>query len=205
MAQNWTDDVFAGGHVGQTDLQNMENNFGCLKSLFSGAAQPASMAACHPWFDTTKHVLKVRNDGDSAWYGLMHGDTSQKLWIYRNAAMSGWASDSGVTDKVLALKGGATYTTGAATAGTWIQPNHTHTGPSHTHTISSGGAHTHDLKGDGSHAYVDASGSLYKASAGSHNHTGSSGAAGTGATAGSATANTYRPAAAVGTLQYLDL
>ena len=84
--------------MGQTDLGNMEKNFAALKSLFSGASQPASMAACHPWFDTSKHVLKVRNDGDSAWYGLMHGDASQKMWIYRNAAMSGWAVDSGVSE-----------------------------------------------------------------------------------------------------------
>lgn len=225
MSQSWTNDVYASGHVGATDLQNMENNFACLKSLFSGASQPASMAACHPWFDTTKHVFKVRNDGDSAWVGLMHGDTSQKIWIYRNAAMSGWAVDSGVSDRVLAVKGGSTYTTGAAVAGTWTQPNHTHTGPSHSHT---GPSHTHDMSVGATvsnkdtvypigplsgsptgtiSSYCDGIGASRKPlnaitqAAG----TGATGTNGTGATSGNATANTYRPAAAVGTLQYLNL
>jgi len=152
MAQDWTDDVFAAGHTGQTDLQNMENNFAAMKSLFSGAAQPASMAACHPWFDTTQHVLKIRDDGDSAWLGLMHGDTSQKLWIYRNAAMSGWAVDSGVTDTVLALKGGSVYTTGGASAGTWTQPDHTLTEsemPEHHHSLQSDDQYSNDAVGMG--------------------------------------------------------
>ena len=231
MSQTWTDDVYAAGHVGQTDLQNMENNFATLKSLFSGAAQPASMAACHPWFDTTQHVLKVRDDGDAAWIGLMHGDISQKIWIYRNDAMNGWAIDSGVSDGVLALKGGATYTTGAATAGTWTQPNHTHTGPSHTHA---GPSHNHkwyenNLPGsldetfdvDGNAATLGLG--VAKTANGRHlvcsvtnsvpiedawtksGGTGATGAGGTGATGGGATINTHRPAAAVGTLQYLDL
>jgi len=233
MSQDWTDNVYAAGHIGSTDLQNMENNFATLKSLFSGAAQPASMAACHPWFDAVKHVLKVRNDNDSVWIGLMHGDVSQKIWIYRNAAMSGWAIDSGVSDKVLGLKGGAIYTTGAASAGTWTQPDHTHTGPSHTHT---GPSHNHKWyeaniytvadksydeagaeisipAGAGAKFYdhktiqYDANkaarpvGDMWTANEG----TGATGAEGTGATGGGATANTYRPAAAVGTLQYLDL
>ena len=221
MSQTWADDVFAAGHVGQTDLQNMEHNFAALKSLFSGAAQPASMAACHPWFDTTKHVLKVRDDGDSAWLGLMHGDTSQKLWVYRNAAMSGWAIDSGVSDKVLALKGGSTYTTGAATAGTWAQPDHTLTEaelPAHDHGGVTGadGAHGHTFYGynpDGDAGTSYLAGGLFTRGAhnvtalssvvavGTHTHTVSSTGSGDAHNHGTA----YRPAAAVGTLQYMDL
>jgi len=211
MAQNWTDNVFQGDHVGQTDLQNMENNFACLKSLFSGASQPASMAACHPWFDTTKHVLKVRNDGDTAWYGLMHGDISQKLWIYRNAAMSGWAVDSGVSDKVLAIKGGSTYTTGGATAGTWTQPSHAHgvgtyAGPNHSHSLNTGGAIQHypntpiAVYGGALYTGSDGSGAVRALST-----TDAKAGAVTGTSAGGATVATYRPAAAVGTLQYLDI
>lgn len=190
MAQTWTDDVFDVGHAYNTDLGNMENNFAALKSLFSGAAQPGSMAACHPWFDTAKHVLKVRNDGDSAWLGLMHGDVNHKLWVYRNAALSGWAVDSGVTDRVLSLKGGDTYTTGAATAGSWIIPDHTLTVaqvPALSINVASG------LDNSGSRVArsgTNTPGTQLTAtgSGGAHNH---------GAT--------YRPAAAVGTLQYLDL
>ncbi len=138
MAQNWTDDVYAAGHVAATDLQNMENNFACLKSCFSGADAPSGQVAGMLWFDTDNYVTKQRNAGDSAWVGLMHGDSSQKIWIYRNAAMDGWVVTT-TGDYVLAAKGGATYTTGAAAAGTWTQPTHTHT-YAHTHTIP---AHTH--------------------------------------------------------------
>jgi hypothetical protein len=211
MSQTWTDDVFATGHAYNTDLGNMESNFAALKSLFSGASQPASMAACHPWFDTAKHVLKIRNDGGSAWNGLMHGDVSQKIWVYRNAAMSGWAIDAGVSDKVMALKGGSIYVTGGATAGSWTisgltnaaDATHTHTGPSHSHTgtadaSASGlllvaGSTDYDLGPSHTHSLTIAvSGTGNTGSGTSHNHTISH----DGST---------RPAAAVGTLQYLDL
>lgn len=122
MTQNWTIDVYAAGHTGQTDLQNMENNFTTLKSLFSGASQPVNAVGGMPWYDISNNVLKIRNAGNSAWYRQMHGDASQKIWIYRNTAMNGWAIDSAITDKVLSLKGGSqAYNTSAgSTAGSWI-------------------------------------------------------------------------------------
>jgi hypothetical protein len=220
MSQTWTDDVFATGHAYNTDLGNMENNFAALKSLFSGAAQPASMAACHPWFDTTKHVLKVRNDSDGAWIGLMHGDVSQKVWVYRNAAMAGWAIDSSVTDKVLALKGGSTYVTGGATAGSWTVSGLTNAAEAaHVHAVSVSLAKTNLTNKDSTGnqpvfntapgaGLVQTDGvlaggaeTLYQpldyvsgnsGAGSSHNHVISSDA-------------TWRIAASVGTLQYLDL
>jgi hypothetical protein len=210
----WTDDVFDRAHAHNTDLDNIEANFALLKNLFMAGSAPASMAAGHPWIDSTKHVFKYRNDGDSAWVGVMHGDTSQKIWVYRNAAMDGWAVDSAVSDKVLALKGGATYTTGAATAGSWTISGmaHTHTGPSHTHDIPIGPGPTtlawkstqtcgsSDLATDyavSDHVAVNG-GSWYQ-----HFVTD---AGGTGNTSsGGASDGNWRAAAAVGTLQYLDM
>ena len=63
--------------------------------------------------------------------------------VYDDDVLDGYARDSGVTDKVIALKGGATYVAGGATAGSWTiggitaanESTHTHTGPSHTHTV----------------------------------------------------------------------
>ena len=141
MAQNWTDDVYASSHVGATDLQNIENNFAAIKSFFSGASAPSNAVAGMPWFDTAKKVSKQRNAGNSAWLGLMHGDVNEKRLAYRDAAMDGYARDSGVTDKVIALKGGSTYTSGGATSGSWTitglssgnESAHTHAGPSHNH------------------------------------------------------------------------
>ena len=134
MTQSWSDNPFQGDHAGQTDLQNMENNFACLKSLFSGSGQPSNPVAGMPWFHTSNGLLKVRNAANNAWYGVMHGDTSQRMWVYRNGAMSGWAVSGSATDRVLAVKGGGTYTTGGANAGTWTisgPSRNLHTGTRH--------------------------------------------------------------------------
>lgn len=223
MAQTWSDNTYQGDHNAATDLQNMENNFNTLKSLFSGAAAPSNTVAGMPWMDTTKKLLKYRNSANSAWLGLMHGDTSQKILVYRNAAMDGWAIDSGVTDRVIALKGGSTYTTGGATAGTW-----TISGLSHTHSTT--GSHTH---GNGSlyvstyHRHVNGSArssgqyGLARAQTGAETGTayytdyqgsstqavgGSTATANAGSTsAGGSHDGTWRPAAVVCTLQYLDI
>ena len=67
MAQNYTDDCFGSSHVGQTDLQNMENNFACLKSSFSGTSAPSNPVAGMLWYDTTNNLLKLRNAANNAW------------------------------------------------------------------------------------------------------------------------------------------
>jgi len=56
MSQNWADNVYQSDHEGATDLQNMENNFACLKSMFSGASAPSNPVAGMPWFDTAQKV-----------------------------------------------------------------------------------------------------------------------------------------------------
>ena len=209
MAQTWTADVFDRTHAHNTDLGNMEDNFATLKSLFSGAAAPASMAACHPWFDTTQHVLKVRDDGNTAWLGLMHGDASQKLWVYRNAAMDGWAIDAAVSDMVLALKGGATYTTGAATAGSWTVSGLT--AASHNHQwYDDMGVDAHDRSFDSAGDFINIATQDTKTLTTTRglactNQTWDVDGWTSKVTPNIASNAAWRPAAAVGTLQYLDL
>ena len=67
MAQNFTDDCFDASHVGQTDLGNIENNFACLKSSFSGTSAPSNPVAGMLWYDTTSNLLKLRNAANNAW------------------------------------------------------------------------------------------------------------------------------------------
>lgn len=74
MAQNWTDNCFESGHVGQTDLQNMENNFLCLKGCFSGTAAPSNPVAGMLWFDTSDGVLYQRNSGNTTWVAIWYVD-----------------------------------------------------------------------------------------------------------------------------------
>ena len=69
-AQNFTDDTFNAGHVAQEDLQNMEYNFLCLKSSFSGGGSPANPVAGMWWYDTTADILKLRNETNNAWLNV---------------------------------------------------------------------------------------------------------------------------------------
>jgi hypothetical protein len=122
MGQTFYDDVYAGGHIASTDLQNIETNFATLKSQFSGASAPAAVAG-QPFFDTNNDVLKVRNAAASAWRGQLHSDGNTfKILCYRNDAPDGYTIDTALTsDRVVAVKnhGSGTYTTGGAAAGTW--------------------------------------------------------------------------------------
>ena len=135
MSQNWTSDCFAAGHAAQTDLQNMKNNFLALHTSFSGAVQPAGAAEGTLWRDTAKKVLKQYNG--ASWFGMFHGDATQKILVYDNTLLEGYLRDASVTDKVIALKGGATYVTAGATAGLWaISGLSSVAAATHTHSHS---------------------------------------------------------------------
>ena len=231
MSQNWTNDCFAAGHVAQTDLTNMENNFLALHSCFSGAVQPAGAVEGQLWRDTAKKVLKQYNG--ASWFGMFHGDATQKILVYDDTVLEGYLRDSGVTDKVIALKGGATYVTAGVTAGSWTiggltsanesahSHNHTHTGPSHTHQwydYNAGGTDT-SWQSIGTVIQIATGGTnMGIAAAAEATVTGDyyTNASGTGATGADATAGsahnhtvshdgTARPFAAVVILEYLDL
>lgn len=70
MSQDFTDDCFYAGHQAQTDLQNIEDNFAALKSTFSGTTAPANPVAGMFWYDTTNHILKVRDEANNVWLSV---------------------------------------------------------------------------------------------------------------------------------------
>jgi hypothetical protein len=200
MAQTFTDDNFAAGHAGLTDLQNMENNFTALKSNFSGTDAPSDAVAGMPWFHTTNKILKIRNNANDSWLGVLYGAATLKTWIYANAAADGWVVDAATaTDRVLSLKGGAQAynANGGTNAGTWTYAGLT-VSATHTHTVSGNSA----IETVGSYhpstyyGIIPADNAAYD-----HSHAISltSGAAAAGAISSDAT---HRPAAAIGTLQY---
>jgi hypothetical protein len=88
MAQNFTDDSYAANHIGQTDLQNMENNFLVLKSCFSGSSAPSSPVAGLLWFDTSTGLLYQRNVANSAW-GLITAGALSGVSITAGTGLSG--------------------------------------------------------------------------------------------------------------------
>lgn len=85
MAQNFTDDVFDPNHDGQTDLQNIENNFAALKSQFGGLTAPPNPVAGMPWVDTTAHILKIRNEANSAWLSIFDLATGKPVGVSTDA------------------------------------------------------------------------------------------------------------------------
>ena len=144
MSQDYDANTYQGDHAGVDDLQQIENNFAALKSNFSHTSQPSNAEKGQDWYDTTKKVRKTMNEAESAWLGLMSGDVSQLMIVYRNAAGEGWAVDGSVTDRLIALKGGSTYVTGGASAGSWTisgltKDAHVHGMNSHIHTLETFG------------------------------------------------------------------
>jgi len=215
MSQDWNDNVYASGDQIAVNQQDIEDNFAALKSMYSGASAPADPVAGMTWFDTTNKMVKLRNNANTAWLGIMQGDATFKIWVYLNAAIDGWVVDSSVADVVLALKGGtgAYNVSGGGTAGSWTQPDCTLTTaqlPAHDHGAAA--AHTHTFEGSGSglgsvsaimyqttlETKVSAVSGLINAGGG-HTHT----SVGSGSAHNHGTA--YRPYAAVGTLQYMNL
>lgn len=211
MSQTFTEDCYDPDHVADTDLENMEDNFTTLKSSFEGGASPSNPVAGMRWFDSNKKVNKYRNAANSAWIGQMHGDGNQKIPVYRNDQLDGWLIDSGVSDCVVAIKGGSqAYNVAAGqVASTWTQPDHELTEseiPSHDH--GSAGSHLHTVnRGTGSDGQSAISWSIQYGGtttentsySGTHTHTSFGGSQ--PHNHGSA----HRPRGAICTLQYLDL
>ena len=199
MSQGFINNCFDRGHIGESDLEAMEINFAALKTMFSGASSPSSPVAFMPWGDTTNKVLRMRDASNASWISIFHGTAAYKMWVYRNDAMDGYVIDSAVADKLVAFKGGDTYTTGGAEAGTWtVNLDHLH---QWYKTNQPGG---NDKVWDSDIAMVNLS---YKNYSGVNIHT--------YAFPGLSLAPSYtdkmvsavqwRLAAAVGTLQYLDI
>ena len=115
------------------------------------------------------------------------------MWIYADSAPTGWTIQNSLGDTLLAVKGGSTYTTGADSAGTWTQPDHTLTEaeiPAHTHTLSPLTTGLNQRGVADTTCYRFATGTLTSSSyggGGAHNH-----------------GDTYRPLARVGIIARKD-
>lgn len=102
MAQDFTDDVFDPNHDGQIDLQNIEKNFAALKSTFFGPTAPPNPVAGMLWGDTTTHILKIRNEANSAWLSIFDLATGKPVGVSTDAdTVDGFhASQSAVANSV---------------------------------------------------------------------------------------------------------
>lgn len=221
MAQNYNADCYEITDPVDADMDQVEKNFECLRTSFSGAAAPL-LAEGLIWLETGTNKVRVRSTGAAAWMGVLTGDVNQKLWIYRNDTMDGWVIDAAVTDTVLALRGGQYGATGGVQVGTWTQPPHVHhyvipgSHYEHDHSFSvpaSSFIHTHTfVLVNPVQSGVGGTGGKILDTTNFNTSTGYSGDTSTenpgdwaDDTEDGATTPNWRPTAAVGTMQYLDV
>jgi len=70
MSQTWSDNVPQASNDWDSDLSTMKAMFATLKSTFSGASAPSNPIAGMFWYDTTNHILKLRNEANTAWLNI---------------------------------------------------------------------------------------------------------------------------------------
>ena len=71
MAQDYTEGLPGWARrVKEDDIDKMGGNFAALKSCFSGPTQPPDMVAGMWWYDTTTHILKIRNEANNGWQSV---------------------------------------------------------------------------------------------------------------------------------------
>lgn len=72
MSQSYSSNCFSTANVIQDDMQNVENNFDALRSLFSGSTAPTTPDAGQWWYDTGSSMLKIRYN--SSWVNVWDMD-----------------------------------------------------------------------------------------------------------------------------------
>ena len=196
-----------------TNFENLEENCKELRKNEAGTSAPGDPDTGQLWYynGSSYAGLRTRNYS-SAWIKVLCGDASQKMWVYRNNSCEGWRIDTSVTDRVLALKGGSNAydVNGGTNAGTWTRGSHVH------QIYSSGGYSSADsMYNSSGSAVVLTNAAMYESKDNNPNvkqfislgsiTTGNVTALDDAYTKSTTLTNTYRPAAAVGTLQYPDL
>lgn len=213
MGQTWYSDIYEPGTSYSITMQNMETNFASLRTMFSGPNDPGILLGDTvpgmPWFDSSKLLLKISNKDNAYWLGVFCGSQNHRMYILRNDAIDGWVVYPIATDRVLAIKGGA-YTVGGTLVGDWdvsgLTYPHLHALTSHNHTMT-GGSHFHCITNITSGGWEYYATPAYERlnTVSSHSHTVGSNADNVTESSPTVTGNTYRPAAFVFTMQYIDL
>ena len=206
MSQDWVADLYTTGTVGDTTLANMELMFATLRSSFSGSSAPSNPVDGNLWYDSSaKELLKAYRN--AAWAGVLVGSVALKLYIWRNTAEDGWVIDTtSSTDRVLAFKGGSTYTAGGANAGTWTISGLTKDAHTHLDGTLSVQNHSHPLTRTQVGVNDQWPTSYRQEQTSTNNATaGITGSTGVQSDAGISSSGAWRISAAVGTMQYPNI
>lgn len=97
------------------------------------------LVASPPIFQTNQAAIQSVLTTTNLTTSLPYIPTTAPVFFYSDVAPPGWTLLGAVTDTLLAVKGGTTYTTGGVVAGTW-------SGPPHTLTIPEMPAHFHSFQ-----------------------------------------------------------
>lgn len=116
MAQTYTTDPYNSAHVVATDMTEINQNFAALKSAFSGATTPANTVAGQWWYDTTAHILKVRNEANSAWLSVWDLANNKPIIANLSDEITGAMISSAIKDAAAGTASLRTLGTGAAQA-----------------------------------------------------------------------------------------
>ena len=116
MAQDYTTDPYNSAHVVATDMGEINNNFAALKSAFSGATTPANTVAGQWWYDTTAHILKVRNETNNAWLSVWDLANNKPVITNLSAEITGAMIAAAIKDAAAGTASLRTLGTGATQA-----------------------------------------------------------------------------------------
>ena len=189
-------------------LMKIEANCEALKSCRCANNHTSSPVTGELWGDYLNKILRVYDGSD--WQGLMHADESCIIWVYRNDTLDGWVQHTQVdlTDCLLAVQGGSTYTTAGTIQGDAWSGGGINT--EHNHSINSYSASPDTFKLYNMNSELSDTKRIQLYTFFGHN---SVGPKATDTLEGLTNAYTtkwgtgsgWRPKAAIGTLQYLDL
>ena len=143
---NYKDDiyVYTDGDV-QDCLEQIELNQNIIKSNFADDEVPGTneldeyvAVGFMRWGDEENKLLRIFHpDYDTSLFdsskeellGLMFGDENQKIYVYRNDTMNGWVIDSNVTDVLMGIESSApdgTYEMAGGKYGSWVTSTQQH-------------------------------------------------------------------------------
>ncbi len=115
MAQN---DFVIADQTASAALADINSALQSLASCSSGATQPSVRYANQLWYDTSTHILKVRNEANSAWINILYvhqadgavhiidntyiSDTSgNHVGLLGDQASSEWTTGTGTTESLV--------------------------------------------------------------------------------------------------------
>ena len=90
-------------------------------------------------YDEVTEQLWVADDADWKTAGEYSNiPEGTEMWVYADAPPAGWTISTSFSgnDELVAVKGGGTYTTGGALAGSFTTPAHAHVMGGHVHAAS---------------------------------------------------------------------